>query len=76
MIIEQHKEALMQIMILCKMGPSAPEVHLTIAVIVNLNLIWRSSTRFFPKDGLAELSSIHECGKLQRHMLLLMASVI
>jgi hypothetical protein len=32
MIVEQHKEALMQIMILCKTGPAAPEVHLTIVV--------------------------------------------
>jgi hypothetical protein len=45
-IVEKQKEALMHVMILCKMGPAALEVHLTIAVILNLHLIWRSFTRF------------------------------
>jgi hypothetical protein len=63
-IVEQQKEALMQIVILYKTGPAAPKVHLTIVVIVNLHIIWRSSTRFFSKDGLTELSPIHEFSKL------------
>jgi hypothetical protein len=64
MVVEQHEKALMQIMIFCKMGSATPEVHLTIAVIVNLHLVWRSSTRFFSKDGLTELAPIHEFSKL------------
>jgi hypothetical protein len=64
MIVKQHKKALMQIMILCKTGPAAPEVHLTIVVMVNLHLVWRSSTRFFLKDGLTELAPVHEFSKL------------
>jgi hypothetical protein len=54
----------MQIMILYKMGPAAPEVHLTIAVIVYLHLVWSSSTRFFSEDGFTELAPIHEFSKL------------
>jgi hypothetical protein len=42
---------LIQVMILCKLGPAAPEVHLTIVVIVYLHLVWSSSTRFFSEDG-------------------------
>jgi hypothetical protein len=55
-IVEQQEEALVQIVIFCKTGPAAPEVHLLIAVIVYLHFIWRSSTRIFSKDGLTELS--------------------
>jgi hypothetical protein len=69
-IVEQQEEALMQIIIFCKTGPSATKVHLPIAVIVNLHLIWSSFTRFFSKDRLMELSPIHEFSKFQRHTLL------
>jgi hypothetical protein len=64
MIVEEHKKALTQVMILCKLGPAAPEVHLTIDVIVYLYLIWSSSTRFFSEDGFTELAPIHELSKL------------
>jgi hypothetical protein len=63
----------MQIIILCKLGPAAPKVHLPIAIIINLHLIWRPITRFFSKDGLTEFSPIHECSKLQGHTLLFAA---
>jgi hypothetical protein len=72
-ILEQQKEALMQIVILCKTGPAAPEVHLPNAVIVNLHLIWRSFTRFLSKDGFTEFSPIHELSKLQRNTLMFTA---
>jgi hypothetical protein len=63
-IVEQQEEALIQIVIFCKMGPATPKVHLPIAIIVYLHLIWRFFTRFFSKDGLTELSPIHEFSKL------------
>jgi hypothetical protein len=46
--------------VLYKMGPAAPEVHLTIVVIVYLHLVWSSSTRFFSEDGFMELAPVHE----------------
>jgi hypothetical protein len=64
MVVEEHKKALMQVMILCKLGPAAPEVDLTIAVIVYLHLVWSSSTRFFSEDGFTELAPVHELSKL------------
>jgi hypothetical protein len=64
MVVEEHKKALMQVMILCKLGPAAPEVHLTLAIIVYLHLVWRSSTRFFSEDGFTELALVHELSKL------------
>jgi hypothetical protein len=41
-VVEQQEPPLMQIIIFCKTGPSAPEEHLSIAIIVYLHLIWRS----------------------------------
>jgi hypothetical protein len=73
MVIEEHKKALMQVMILCKLGPAAPEEHLAMTVIIYFYLIWSASTRFFMKDGFTELAPVHELSKLQRNTLLLTA---
>jgi hypothetical protein len=63
-VVEEHEKALMQVMILCKLGPVSPEVYLTIVVIVYLHLVWSSATRFFSDDGFTELAPIHELSKL------------
>jgi hypothetical protein len=60
MVIEEHKKALMKVMILCKLGLAVPEEHLTMAVIVYLHLVWSSSIRFFAEDGFTKLAPIHE----------------
>jgi hypothetical protein len=33
MVVKKHEEPLMQLMVLCKLGPSAPEVHLALLVV-------------------------------------------
>jgi hypothetical protein len=71
-VVEDHEETLMQFMILCKLGPAAPEVHLATAVVVHLHFIWSSSSRFFMEDSL-ELVPVHEFGKLQGDTMLLTA---
>jgi hypothetical protein len=63
----------MQVMILYKLGPAAPEEYLAMAIIIYLHLVWSSSTRFFAKDGFTELATVHELSKLQRNTLLLTA---
>jgi hypothetical protein len=63
-VIEEHKKALIQVIILCKLGPASPEIHLATAIIVYLHLVWSSSARLFPQDGLAKLVPIHELSKL------------
>jgi hypothetical protein len=70
-IVEQQEPPLIQIVILCKMGPATPEEHLSITVIVYLHHIWRSFTRLFSKGGLTKLLPIREFSEL-RHTLLLM----
>jgi hypothetical protein len=71
MVVEEHEEPLMQLMVLCKLGPSAPEVHLAASIVVHLNLIWRSASRLFVEDRFTKLASIHELSELQRNTLLL-----
>jgi hypothetical protein len=71
MVVEEHEETLMQFMILCKLGPAAPKVHLAMAVIVHLHFIWSSSSRFFAGNSFPELAFVHELSKLQRNVLLL-----
>jgi hypothetical protein len=72
-VIEKHEEALMQVMILCKLRPATPEIHLAMAIIVYLHLGWSTSSRFFMKDGFTELAPIHELSKLERNTLLFTA---
>jgi hypothetical protein len=64
MVVEEHEEPLMQLVVLCKLGPSAPEVHLTTPIIVHLHFIWSSSSRLFVEDRFPELTPIHEFGEL------------
>jgi hypothetical protein len=73
MVVKEHEKPLMQLMVLCKLGPAAPEVHLTTAIVVHFNLIWSSSSRFFVKDSFTKLTPVHELGKLQWNTLLLTA---
>jgi hypothetical protein len=60
-------------MVLCKLGPAAPKVHLTATIIVHFNLIWGSSSIFFAKDSFTKLTPVHELGKFQQNTLLLTA---
>jgi hypothetical protein len=55
---------LMQLVVLCKLGPSTPEVHLVAPIIVHLHLIWCSASRLFAEDHFVKLTPIHELGEL------------
>jgi hypothetical protein len=73
MIVEENEEPLMQLMVLCKLGPVAPEVHLTVPIIVHLHFIWSSSSRLFVEDRFTKFAPVHELAKFQRNTLLLTA---
>jgi hypothetical protein len=73
MVIEEHEEPLMQLVVICKLGPSAPEVHLAAPITVHLHFIWSSATRMFVEDRFPELAPIHEFCELQRNTMLLTA---
>jgi hypothetical protein len=63
MIVEEHEEPLMQLVVLCKLGLAASEVHLTAPIIVHLHFIWSSSSRLCVEDCFTKLVPIHELGK-------------
>jgi hypothetical protein len=70
---ENHEETLMKFMILCKLGPAAPKVHLAMTVIVHLHLIWSSSSRLFEQDGFLKLAPVHKVSEFEQNTLLLTA---
>jgi hypothetical protein len=64
--VESHKEALMEVMVLCKLRPAALEVLLTGAVIPDLHFIGSSSPRVFIKNRFPQFSPVHKLGEFQR----------
>jgi hypothetical protein len=73
MVVEEHENTLMQLMVLSKLGPGTPEVHLTTAIVGHLHFIRSSSSRFFMEDSLSKLAPVLELSKFQRNTLLLTA---
>jgi hypothetical protein len=73
MVVEDHEETLVKIMIFCRLRPATLEVHLVVPVILDLYLIGSSSPRVFAKNCFSQLSPVHELCELQRHPLNLAA---
>jgi hypothetical protein len=64
--VESHEEALVEVMVFCKLRPATLEVLLTGAVVPDLHFIWSSSPRVFMKNRFPQFSPIHKLGELQR----------
>jgi hypothetical protein len=71
--VESHEEALMEVMVFCKLRPAALEVHLTVIVVLDLHFIGSSSPRVFTKNRFPQFSPVHKLGELQRYPLNLTA---
>jgi hypothetical protein len=63
--VESHKEALMEVMVLCKLQPATLEVPLTGAIVPNLHFIGSSSPGVFTKNRFPQFSPIHKLGEFQ-----------
>jgi hypothetical protein len=72
-VVEDHEETLMEVMVFCKLRPATLEVHLAVSIIPDLHFIGSSSSRVIAKNCFSQLSPINELGKLQRHPLNLAA---
>jgi hypothetical protein len=72
-VVKKHKKPLMEVMVLRKLGPAAPKVHLATLVIVHFHFIGSSSPRLFTENCFTKLTPIHELGEFQRNTLHLMA---
>jgi hypothetical protein len=73
MVVEDHEETLVKIVIFCKLRPAALEVHLAITIVPDLYLVGSSFPRVFVKNSFSQFSPIHELCELQRHSLNLAA---
>jgi hypothetical protein len=71
--VESHEEALVEVMVFCKLRPAALEVHLVSTVVPDLHFIGSSSPRVFMKNRFLQFSPVHKFGQLQRYPLNLMA---
>jgi hypothetical protein len=72
-VVEDHEETLMEVMVFCKLRPATPEVHLTASIVPDLHFIGSSSSRVFVKNCFPQILYIHELGELQRYPLNLAA---
>jgi hypothetical protein len=71
--VECHEEALVEVMVFCKLRPATLEIHLAGPVVPDLHFIGSSSPRVFTKNRFPQFSPVHKLGELQRHPLNLMA---
>jgi hypothetical protein len=62
-VVESHEEALVEVMVFCKLRPAALEVLLTGIVVPDLHFIGSSSPRVFTKNRFLQFSSVHKLGE-------------
>jgi hypothetical protein len=67
--VESHEEALVEVMVFCKLRPATLEVHLTGPVVLDLHFIGSSFPRVFMKNRFPQFSPVHKLGELQWHPL-------
>jgi hypothetical protein len=72
-VVKEHENPLVKVMIFRKLGPATPEIHLTASIIPHLHFIRSSSPRMFAKNCFTKLTPIHELGEFQQHTLNLAA---
>jgi hypothetical protein len=63
-VVEDHEETLMEVMVFCKLRLATLEVHFAVSIIPDLHFIGSSSSRVFMKNCFPQLPPIHELGKL------------
>jgi hypothetical protein len=71
--VEGHEEALVNVVVFCKVRPAAPQVLLAVAIVPNLYLVWGNTARLFAENSLSQFVTIHKLGKIQRQALNLAA---
>jgi hypothetical protein len=65
-IVEGHEEALMEVMVFCKLRPTALEVLLIGTIVPDLHFVGSSSPRVFTKNHFPQLLTVHKLGEFQR----------
>jgi hypothetical protein len=73
MEVEDHEEALVDVVVFGKLCPAAPQVLLAVAIIPHLHLVRGTTARLFAENRLSQFAPIHELGEIQRQALNLAA---
>jgi hypothetical protein len=71
--VKGHEEALVDVVVFCKVQPAAPQVLLVVAIVPNLYLIWGTTARLFAENSLSQFATIHKLGEIQWQALNLVA---
>jgi hypothetical protein len=71
--VEGHKEALVDVVVFCKLRPANLKVLLAVAIIPNLHFIWSPTARLLAKNRFSQFTRIHEICEIQRQTLNLAA---
>jgi hypothetical protein len=71
--VEGHEEALVNVVVFCKLRPATAQVLLAITIIPNLHLVWSTTARLFMENRLLQFTPVHELCETQRQTLNLAA---
>jgi hypothetical protein len=71
--VEGHEEALVDVVVFCKVRPTTPKVLFAIAIVPNLYLVWGTTARLFTENSLSQFATIHKLGEIQWQALNLVA---
>jgi hypothetical protein len=63
--VEGHEEALVDVVVFCKLRPATLKVLLAVAIIPHLHLVWDTAARLLAENRLSQFAPIHELGKIQ-----------
>jgi hypothetical protein len=64
--VESHEEALVDVMVFCKLRPATLEVLLTGAIVRDFHFVGSSFPRVFTKNPFLQFSPVHKLGEFQR----------
>jgi hypothetical protein len=62
-VVESHEEALVEVMVFCKLRPAALEVLFTDTVVPDLHFIGSFSPKVFIKNRFSQFSTVHKLGE-------------
>jgi hypothetical protein len=62
--VEGHEEALVDVVVFCKLRPAAPQVLFAVAIVPNLHLLRDTTARLFAENRLSQFAPIHELGEV------------
>jgi hypothetical protein len=71
--VEGHEEALMDVVVFCKLRPAAPQVLLAVTILPHLHLVRDTTARLLTENSFSQFAPIHKLGEIQRQALNLAA---